>query len=155
MSKKCPVLSLVLHLHHEVCWCCEFWKQFLMHCDPRPKEAVHRHIHIDLSHNCARDPKKNRANASVGQKVWREPRISSLFVWRNRRWRPCRLRFSGCSCAGLPIFQLRMANMSGQSWTSIFFVRFVSRAEIFAFFVGKAWIPNSSPVRSGTFILRH
>ena len=31
MSKNCPVLSLVLHLHHEACssWCCEFWKQFL------------------------------------------------------------------------------------------------------------------------------
>ena len=28
---------------------------------------------IDLSHNCARDPEKNRANASVGQKIWREP----------------------------------------------------------------------------------
>ena len=70
---------------------------------------------IDLSHNCARDPEKNRANANVGQKIWREPRISSLFVWRNKRWRPCPLRFSGCSCAGLPIFQLRMASMSGQS----------------------------------------
>ena len=72
-------------------------------------------VPIDLSHNCARDPEKNRANASVGQKIWREPRISSLFVWRNKRWRPCRLRFSGCSCAGLPIFQLRIASMSGQS----------------------------------------
>ena len=70
---------------------------------------------IDLSHNCARDPEKNRANASVGQKIWREPRISSLFVWRNKRLRPCRLRFSGYSCAGLPIFQLRIARMSGQS----------------------------------------
>ena len=60
-------------------------------------------------------PRKNRANASVGQKIWREPRISSLFVWRNKRWRPCRLRFSGCSCAGLPIFQLRIASMSWQS----------------------------------------
>ena len=29
MSKNCPVLSLVLHLHHEACWCSEFWKQFL------------------------------------------------------------------------------------------------------------------------------
>ena len=29
MSKNCPVLSLVLHLHHdEACWCSEFWKQF-------------------------------------------------------------------------------------------------------------------------------
>ena len=92
---------------------------------------------IDLSHNCARDPEKNRANASVGQKIWRAPRISSLFEWRNKRWRPCRLRFSGCSCAGLPIFQLRIASMSGQSYTSIFFVRFVSRAEIVAFFVGE------------------
>ena len=69
----------------------------------------------DLSHNCARDPEKNRANASVGRKIWREPRISSLFVWRNKRWRPCRLHFSGCSCAGIPIFQLRIASMSGQS----------------------------------------
>ena len=70
---------------------------------------------IDLSHNCARDPEKNRANASVGQKIWREPRICSLFVWRNKRWRPCRLRFSGCSGARLPIFQLRISSMSGQS----------------------------------------
>ena len=70
---------------------------------------------IDLSHNCARDPEKNRANASVGQKNWREPRVSSLFVCRNKRWRPCRLHFSGCSCAGIPIFQLRIASMSGQS----------------------------------------
>ena len=30
MSKNCPVLSLVLHLHHEACWCSEFWKQFLI-----------------------------------------------------------------------------------------------------------------------------
>ena len=29
MSKNCPVLSLVLHLHHEARWCSEFWKQFL------------------------------------------------------------------------------------------------------------------------------
>ena len=29
MSKNCPVLSLVLHLHREACWCSEFWKQFL------------------------------------------------------------------------------------------------------------------------------
>ena len=29
MSKNCPILSLVLHLHHEACWCSEFWKQFL------------------------------------------------------------------------------------------------------------------------------
>ena len=65
-------------------------------------------------------PQKNRANASVGQKIWREPRISSLFVWRNKRWRPCGLCLSGCSCSGLPIFQLRMASMSGQSQTSIF-----------------------------------
>ena len=73
----------------------------------------------DLSHNCARDPEKNRANASVGQKIWREPRISSLFAWRNKRLRPCGLRFSGCSCAGLPILQLWIASMFGQSQTSI------------------------------------
>ena len=77
-------------------------------------------LRIDLSHNCARDPEKKPANASVGQKIWREPWISSLFEWRNKRWRPCRLRFSGCSYAGLPIFQLRIASMSGQSQTSIF-----------------------------------
>ena len=29
MSKNSPVLSLVFHLHHEACWCSEFWKQFL------------------------------------------------------------------------------------------------------------------------------
>ena len=29
MSKYCPILSLVLQLHHEACWCSEFWKQFL------------------------------------------------------------------------------------------------------------------------------
>ena len=29
MSKNCPVLSVVLYLHHEACWCSEFWKQFL------------------------------------------------------------------------------------------------------------------------------
>ena len=29
MSVNCPVLSLVLHLNHEACWCSEFWKQFL------------------------------------------------------------------------------------------------------------------------------
>ena len=27
--KELPVLSLVLHLHYEACWCSEFWKQFL------------------------------------------------------------------------------------------------------------------------------
>ena len=30
MSKNCLVLSLILHLHHEACWCSEFWKQFLI-----------------------------------------------------------------------------------------------------------------------------
>ena len=30
MSKNCQVLSLVLHLNHEACWCSEFWKQFLI-----------------------------------------------------------------------------------------------------------------------------
>ena len=35
-----------------------------------------------------------------------------------------------------------------------FFLRFVSRAEIVAFFC-RGRIPNSSPVRSGTFIIRH
>ena len=29
MSKNCPVLSLVLHLHPEACWCSKFWRQFL------------------------------------------------------------------------------------------------------------------------------
>ena len=29
MSNNCPVLSLVLHLHHEACRCSGFWKQFL------------------------------------------------------------------------------------------------------------------------------
>ena len=78
--------------------------------------------------------KKNRANASVGQKIWREPRISSLFVWRNKRWRSCRLHF----------FRLKLrwpSHISAEDcqyvWAVVdidFFVRFVSRAEIVAFF---------------------
>ena len=82
--------------------------------------------------------KKPRRNASVGQKIWREARISSLFVWRHKRWRPCGLCISGCSCAGLPIFQLRIASMSGAvADIDFFFFGFVSREESVAFFFGE------------------
>ena len=41
MSKNCPVLRLVLHLHHEACWCSEFWKQFLIVIQGHKKLSNH------------------------------------------------------------------------------------------------------------------
>ena len=45
MSKNCPVLSLVLHLHHEACWCFEFWKQFLTVIQGQKKLFTIIHMH--------------------------------------------------------------------------------------------------------------
>ena len=42
---NCPVLSLVLHLNHEASVLVFLILETVPHSDPRPKEAVHSHIH--------------------------------------------------------------------------------------------------------------
>ena len=74
-------------------------------------------LFVDLPSSNMRSPcsqlthvTKNFARTGcVGQKIWREPRFSGLFVLRSKSWRPCEGCLVGCSCAGLPIFQLRLA----------------------------------------------
>ena len=110
---------------------------------------------IDLSHNCARDPEKNRANASVGQKIW--ARTSNLQSFCIEKQEMASLWTS--------FFRLQLrwpSHFSAEDcqyvWAVVdidFFLRFVSRAEIVAFFFCRRRIPNSSTVCSDTFIIRH
>ena len=96
--------------------------------------------------------KKKRANASVGQNIWCEPRISSLFVQRNKRRCPCGLCISGCSCAGLPIFSRRLTVCldSRRHW---FFLRFCLSDREHCYFVGEGIQTHPHWVRSGALII--
>ena len=64
---------------------------------------------IDHVHNSLTWRKNFARTGCVGQKIWREPRFSGLFILRSKSWRPCEGCLLGCSCAGLPIFQLKIA----------------------------------------------
>ena len=64
---------------------------------------------IDNVHNSLTWRKNFARTGCVGQKIWREPRFSGLFVLRSKSWRLCEGCLLGCSCAGLPIFQLKIA----------------------------------------------
>ena len=71
---------------------------------PQVAHPLWDHVHNSLTW------RKNFARTGcVGQKIWREPRFSGLFVLRSKSWRPCEGCLLGCSCAGLPIFQLQIA----------------------------------------------
>ena len=64
---------------------------------------------IDHVHNSFTWRKNFARTGCVGQKIWREPRFSGLFILRSKSRRPCEGCLLGCSCAGLPIFQLKIA----------------------------------------------
>ena len=66
-------------------------------------------VWIDHVHNSRTWRKICARTGCVGQKIWREPRFSGLFVLRSKSCRPCDGCLLGCSCDDLPIFQLRIA----------------------------------------------
>ena len=74
--------------------------------------------------------KKNRANASVGEKIWRVPRISSLSYGKTRDGVLVDIVYS--SCTGLPIFLLKIPVYVWAIVGTDFSVGVISWAESFA-----------------------
>ena len=104
MSKNCPVLSLVLHLNHEACWCSELWKQFLSpHCMIQGQKKLFTVICISTCTLCQSDGREY----SLYMRAWLT--VFTLSWWALPHWCcPCLQQVDCERSAASRIFSQRL-----------------------------------------------